>query len=71
MFGNFVVNDNPSVSNRVANGITRNNNTENPLSDFPPYSIYNPALMDMNTTCPEIIHVGGLPCKQLAMGTHG
>jgi carboxylesterase type B len=63
MYGNFIVNDDPSVSNRIANGITRNNDTENPLSNFPPYSIYNPALMDMNTTCPVLTEVGGLPCK--------
>lgn len=62
MYGNFIVNDDPSVPNRIANGVTRDaNNTFNPWSEFPPYSIYEPALVDLNTTCPEIIQVGGLP----------
>ncbi len=67
MYGNFIVNDDPSVSSLIANGVTRQNSTENPLSDFPPYNIYDRQLMDLNTTCPVNIEVGGLPCKSSAV----
>ncbi|CAJ2506236.1 Uu.00g003660.m01.CDS01 [Anthostomella pinea] len=61
MLGNFIVNDNPSVSSLYDNGINTGNTTYNPVSDWPPYSIYNPLLMDFNTTCPETTEIGGLP----------
>lgn len=61
MLGNFIVNDNPSVSSLIDNGVTTGNATYNPVSDWPPYSIYDPLLMDFNATCPEITEIGGLP----------
>ncbi|KAK5114283.1 hypothetical protein LTR62_002534 [Meristemomyces frigidus] len=61
MLGAFVVNDDPSVSSLLDNGINTGNSTFNPVSDWPPYSIYNPVMMDFNTTCPELVHIGGLP----------
>ncbi|RMY58940.1 hypothetical protein D0865_02350 [Hortaea werneckii] len=56
IFGNFIVNSNPSISNVVANGITgwyTNGTQDNPASDWPPYSIYAPNQLDLNTTCPS------------------
>lgn len=61
MLGNFIVNDNPSIPTAIANGLTTGNDTFNPASDWPPYSIYNPMLLDLNTTCPHIEMIGGLP----------
>jgi len=61
MLGNFIVDDNPSIPSAVANGITIGNDTYNPVSDWPPYSIYDPAMLDFNTTCPQIEMIGGLP----------
>lgn len=61
MIGNFILHDNPQISNLVANGITTNNTAYNPASDWPPYSIYDPAMLDFNTTCPHTKEIGGLP----------
>ena len=61
VLGNFIVDDNPSISSAVANGITTGNTTFNPASKWPPYCIYAPWLMDFNTTCPHIEEIGGLP----------
>ncbi|KKY29618.1 putative carboxylesterase type b [Diaporthe ampelina] len=61
MLGNFIVNDNPSISNTLANGLSTGNASHNPASEWPDYSIYAPWLMDFNTTCPSIKMIGGLP----------
>lgn len=61
MLGNFIVNDNPDVSSLIDNGNSTENTPYNPASQWPPYSIYNPVLMDFNTTCPHTEEIGGLP----------
>lgn len=61
MLGNFIVNDNPSISNTLANGLSTGNASFNPASEWPDYSVYAPLLMDFNTTCPSIEMIGGLP----------
>ena len=61
MLGNFIIDSNPSISSAVANGIKTGNTSYNPISDWPPYSIYDPALLDFNTTCPQTKEIGGLP----------
>ncbi|GAB7349461.1 hypothetical protein MBLNU459_g0175t2 [Dothideomycetes sp. NU459] len=61
MLGNFIVDNNPSVASAIDNGITTGNDTYNPVSHWPPYSIYAPYMMDFNTTCPHIKEIGGLP----------
>ncbi|KAK4556351.1 hypothetical protein LTR86_006495 [Recurvomyces mirabilis] len=61
MLGAFIVNDDPSVSSLIDNGINTQNATFNPVSDWPPYSIYDPIMMDFNTTCPQLVTIGGLP----------
>ncbi|KAI0473837.1 carboxylesterase [Xylariaceae sp. FL0804] len=61
MLGNFIVNDDPSIPSGVANGVTAENSTFNPVSEWPPYSVYDPHLMDFNTTCPHTDEIGGLP----------
>jgi len=60
ILGNFIVDSNPSISNLAANGITSGNTAFNPASNWPPYSIYEPWLMDLNTTCPHTEEIGGL-----------
>lgn len=60
MLGNFIVNDNPSISSAIANGITTGNDTYNPVSAWPPYSIYDPAMVDFNTTCPHTEEIANL-----------
>jgi hypothetical protein len=61
MLGNFVRYDNPTISSLYANGVTTGNTTFNPVSEWPPYALYDPVLLDWNTTCPETIVAGGLP----------
>ncbi|KAK1063321.1 hypothetical protein LTR74_009609 [Friedmanniomyces endolithicus] len=52
IWGNFVTGSNPSISNAVANGLSRGNVSVNAASAWPPYSIYAPEQLDLNTTCP-------------------
>lgn len=61
MLGNFITKDDPRIPSLIANGITTGNETENPVSNWPHYSLYNPTLLDFNTTCPETEEIGGLP----------
>ncbi|TKA40499.1 hypothetical protein B0A54_08956 [Friedmanniomyces endolithicus] len=52
IWGNFVTGSNPSISNAVANGLSRGNVSVNAASAWPPYSVYAPEQLDLNTTCP-------------------
>ncbi|KAG8161782.1 hypothetical protein KVR01_008769 [Diaporthe batatas] len=61
MLGNFIVHDNPSISNALANGLSTGNTSFNPVSEWPTYSIYDPYLIDFNATCPSIKVINGLP----------
>ncbi|TKA65178.1 hypothetical protein B0A55_09223 [Friedmanniomyces simplex] len=54
IYGNFVTSSNPSISNAVANGVSGGNVSVNAASAWPPYSIYAPYQLDLNTTCPVI-----------------
>ncbi|KAK3676233.1 hypothetical protein LTR78_003983 [Recurvomyces mirabilis] len=56
IWGNFITSDNPSISNAIANGITTSNVSINSASDWPPYAIYSPYQLDLNTTCPGIVN---------------
>lgn len=60
IWGNFVRYSNPSISNAVANGVSSGNVTVNGASTWPPYSIYAPYQLDLNTTCPELTGTGEL-----------
>lgn len=61
MLGNFIVHDDPSIPNNLANGLSTSNVSFNPASEWPEYSIYAPVLMDFNTTCPSTTVINGLP----------
>ncbi|KAK0255160.1 hypothetical protein LTS09_009916 [Friedmanniomyces endolithicus] len=52
IWGNFVTSSNPSISNALANGLSRGNVSVNAASAWPPYTIYAPEQLDLNTTCP-------------------
>ncbi|KAK5699248.1 hypothetical protein LTR17_023415 [Elasticomyces elasticus] len=54
IYGNFITGSNPSISNAVANGVAAANASTNAASAWPPYSIYAPNQIDLNTTCPVI-----------------
>ncbi|KAK0911076.1 hypothetical protein LTR02_003514 [Friedmanniomyces endolithicus] len=58
IWGNFVTSSNPSISNAVANGLSRGNVSVNAASAWPPYSIYAPEQLDLNTTCPVVTATG-------------
>ncbi|KAK0843177.1 hypothetical protein LTR03_008833 [Friedmanniomyces endolithicus] len=58
IWGNFVTSSNPSISNAVANGLSRGNVSVNAASAWPPYSIYAPEQLDLNTTCPVVSATG-------------
>lgn len=61
MLGSFITSDIPYIPNEIANGISLNEPSPNLLNDWPPYSIYEPTLLNVNTTCPELVEIGGLP----------
>lgn len=61
MLGNFIIHDDPRIPSLIANGITTGNETYNPVTEWPHYSLYNPTLLDFNTTCPDTEDIGGLP----------
>lgn len=48
IWGNFITTSNPSIPDAIANG--NGNSTQNPSSDWPPYSIYAPYQIDLNQT---------------------
>ncbi|KAK5955209.1 hypothetical protein OHC33_003889 [Knufia fluminis] len=54
IWGNFVVNNDPSISQAVAmgetNGTYAHSSGENPAVNWPPFSIYNPYQVDLNQT---------------------
>jgi len=60
IWGNFVISSNPSISDAVANGASTGNVTVNAASTFPPYSIYAPYQIDLNTTCPVVTELRGV-----------
>lgn len=47
MIGNFITRDDPTVTNAVANGITTNNETYNPVTDWPPYNLYDHIMVSL------------------------
>lgn len=60
MLGNFVIRDDPRLSNLIANGISTDNETYNPVTDWPQYRLTRPTLLNFNTTCAETQAVGDL-----------
>ena len=59
MYGNFILHDNPSIDSAIAEG-TDDGDATNPISNWPPYSIAEPVMANINTTCPEISVSSGL-----------
>lgn len=56
--GNFVTDNNPSISLALANGMAASNSSAsntsaqstNPITNFPQFDIYNPVQMNLNQT---------------------
>lgn len=61
MYGNFILEQNPSIDSAIANGASTGNESAHPISNWPAYSLENPIMADFNTTCPEIIIQSSLP----------
>ncbi|GAB7364774.1 hypothetical protein MBLNU230_g5572t1 [Neophaeotheca triangularis] len=61
MLGAFITTDVPHIPNTVANGVSRNDSSPNPINDWKPYSLYEPTLFNVNTTCPGLTTIGDLP----------
>ena len=68
IWGNFIMTGDPSISNAVANGLSsynvtgQANNTPNDASNWTPYSLANPMMLNLNTT-------GGTPSTFTLNGT--
>jgi len=50
MWGNFILRDNPSIPDSVANGVSTNNTQPNPASNWPQYKVYAPYQLSLNLT---------------------
>lgn len=50
MWGNFILTDNPSILDLVANGVSTNNTQPNPASNWPQYKVYAPYQLNLNLT---------------------
>lgn len=54
IWGQFIINNNPSIPQSVAVGQTNGSNLQpsevNPATDWPPFSVYNPYQIDLNQT---------------------
>lgn len=63
MYGNFIQSSNPSISSATACGTPNPtcNQSAQPVSEWPTYNIGDPLMANLNTTCPEIITLSGLP----------
>ncbi len=60
IFGDFIIRDNPSIPNSVANGPSSTNpNAANPASDWPKWIADNPVQINLNET-------GGIPYKTVS-----
>lgn len=59
IWGNFIMHSNPSIPSAIADGASSGNSTMNPASNWPPFSIYAPYQMNLNTTCPDPVVTGG------------
>lgn len=63
IWGNFIINNNPSIPQSVAIGTVNGSAnatisaTSNPATDWPPFSIYNPYQIDLNQTGSSLISV--------------
>ncbi|KAK4466447.1 lipase 4 [Cladorrhinum samala] len=61
IYGNFVISDDPSISDRDANGPSSlNTNAPNPASNWPRWTEDNPALLNLNQT-------GGVPYTAISL----
>lgn len=62
MYGNFIVNNNPSISNAIANGAASTTpSAVNPASSFPAWTDSNPQQLNLNQT-------GGTPTATNSFG---
>src|SRR3569833_996550 len=51
MYGNFIVNNSPSISSAIANGpASTTPDATNPASSFPPWTDANPMQLNLNQT---------------------
>jgi len=51
IWGNFIINDDPSISNLVANGNSTGNSTAgNAAANWPQFSLAQPNMLNLNTT---------------------
>jgi hypothetical protein len=50
IWGNFITNSNPSISNQVATGSPSNITGSNPISSWPPFSVQSPLQINLNVT---------------------
>ncbi|KAE8441324.1 hypothetical protein EG329_005519 [Mollisiaceae sp. DMI_Dod_QoI] len=60
IYGNFIMNDNPSIPNEIANGASLSNpSAANPASNWPKWTDNNPTQINLNET-------GGTPYKAIS-----
>lgn len=60
IWGNFITTSNPSISSAIADGLSTGNVSLNDASAWPPYEIYAPYQLNLNTTCPSPKSIDGI-----------
>lgn len=55
IWGNFITNNNPSISAQIANGASSNSSSNNlsasnPATNWPPFAVYAPYQLNLNET---------------------
>ncbi|MCJ1249653.1 hypothetical protein MMC30_006879 [Trapelia coarctata] len=64
IWGNFITNNNPSISSAVANGASSNSTSTNPASTWPRFTITNPYQINLNETGGTAFSTPGLSASQ-------
>lgn len=54
IWGNFITQNDPSISAAIANGASSNSSASNPITSWPPFTLYAPYQINLNET-------GGVP----------
>jgi hypothetical protein len=61
IWGNFVMHNNPSISNAVANGAASNSTASNAASNWPPFYVHAPYQINLNETGGTAFQVALVP----------
>lgn len=67
MYGNFIVSDDPRISDLVANGNSTGNSSATAMSSWTPYTLSSPLMINLNETggTPISVPVGAVNVTEM------